>query len=167
MLDDDEDKTRSAAAVAAPGTFEIGGRTFVLAPPSMRDNLAWRDEIKRQLAATAKDPIPELNRNMRAAAEAGEGIDPALLAALAASAMSAIQRGGENKGKVQPTDAEIAAGLEGIDSIRWWVWYLLRKADAGVTLGQVRDWIPDEFAKYDAMEKLVPIAKMQGLDPNG
>lgn len=165
-MQSEEDKVRSEAAVAAPGTFEIGGLTFVLAPPSMKDNLAWRDEIKRQLANEAKDPIIELNRNVRAAADAGEGLDPILLNALAASAMSAIQRGGEKKGKVQPTDAEISAGLEAIDSIRWWVWYLIRKVDHSITLAKVTEWIPDEFAKYDAMERLVPIAKMQGLDPN-
>lgn len=162
-MDNDADKIASAATVAAVGTFELGGRTFLLGAPSLSDNMAWRAEIKRQMVRQAKDPLKVLNEKVQAAAEAGHPYNPVLLNALVASAMSAAQR---PTGRVEPTQEEINAGLEEIDSMRWWTWVQIRKADPTVTLKQVTDWIPDEFAKYDVMEKLLPIAQLQGLDPN-
>jgi hypothetical protein len=165
-------ESRAGAAVAAPGVFELGGRSFVLPPMTAEDNGAWMDAAKKMVCASMADPIEfvnqKLNELMTAAARpGGQQLNPLLAKELAnvALASNAAERG---KGKLEPTLEQVVAKATDLDGFRWVVHYRLRRAypsDATVTPEWVNTHVTAETAGA-VSARLAEIDRVRAADPN-
>lgn len=159
---------RNEAAVAAPGTITVGGRTFVLSPSSIEDAAAWHAAARGMIQAEMGDPLETLNRKLnalqaRSLIPGGEPINPLLVKALAAEAFPAASAA-KGDGKAEPTHEQIVAKCLSLEGFVWYTHYRLAKADPGVT----REWVAAhvtadnwgdvsrQFAALDRAEKLLP-----------
>jgi len=150
------------AAVAGPGVFELGGRTFVVSPLTPADFTAVHAEFRRQCLAEAKDPLTLANERISAAEKAGTPFSPTVVNAMVTAAMSAAAR---KEGKSEPSDGEVAARLHTLDGCRAMVWLRLLKADPSVTREFVSKAIPDEQAKAAVLIRLAELDGLAKIDP--
>ena len=159
----DESETRaSRAAAVGPGVFELGGRTFVLAPLTGPDHMAVYSEFRRQCLAAAKDPLTLVNERISAAEKAGKPFSPTVVEALVKNAMSAV---GRPEAKSEPSDDEVAARVNTLEGSQWAVWLRLRKADPSVTLAWVAEQMPDMAARHQIVHRLSQLDGLADLDP--
>jgi len=162
MSPDDQDKARNEAAIAAPGTIVLGGRTFVIRPPSVLDHSAWRKELRRQIQAGMTDPIEAVNKRISEAERALKPLSPTVVKYLVDAALQAEAAGQ----KVEPSDGQIAEQTTTLDGARWWVWYVLRKADPSLTMATVNEHAADEDAIFSLANRIAEIQNMKKLVPN-
>jgi hypothetical protein len=165
-------ESRAGAAVAAPGVFELGGRSFVLPPMTPEDNGAWMDAAKKMVRDSMLDPIEFVNQKLNdlqaaAARSGGQPLNPLLAKEMAnlALASHAAEKG---KGKLEPTLEQVVAKATDLDGFRWVVHYRLRKAypqDAAVTPAWVAEHVTDATAGA-VSARLAEIARVRAADPN-
>ncbi len=150
------------AAAASPAVFELGGRTFVLAPVTGPDMLAVHAEFRRQCLASSRDPLDLVNERIAAAEKAGRPFSPTVIEALVRSAVSSA---GRAEGRAEPSDADILARLNTLDGSRYLVWHRLRRCDPTVTREWVAEHVPDMAARNEVFARLMEIDGMAHLDP--
>ena len=163
-MSSEEDKAaRSEAAIAAPGTVVLGGRTFVIRPGSVADHGAWRKELRRQIQHTMTDPLETVNRRVSEAERAGKPLSPTVVKYLVESALSADSAGS----KIEPSDGQIGEQTTTVAGSRWWAWYLLRKADPMLTLKWVEDHTPTDDDVFALANQIADIqSALKRLAPN-
>lgn len=148
------DAEKAAAVTGLPGVVVVGGREWVLPPPSAADaarvyRLMWdlaRKDCVNPLAfvnATAADLSPAVFQvAVREALAMGSGGGPA------------------------PTDDAVLRAYDSLDGVRLRFWYFARKLDEKVTQAVVKTWITDENV-YDVMDALAKAQGLRDLDPKG
>lgn len=168
------DQGRKAGAVAAPGVFDLGGRTFVLSPMTVEDFGAWGDAGRDAVKADMADPLAVLNTGLNelaaAMTETGEPLNPATVKALADAAFAA-KSSNKGRGKAEPTADQISAWSMTLAGVRWLVFYrLTRLAQSAAGVAPVsREWVA-EHVTDDTIRKvsadLARIDKPQVVHPN-
>jgi hypothetical protein len=153
---------RNQAGMAPEGALTLGGRTFVCRPPKVADFAALRKEMRRQIQASMADPIAAVNRRISEAEKRNQPLSPTVAKLMVQEALAADSAGA----KVEPTEAQIGEQAGTPDGIRCFAWILLRKADPGVTLEQVAEWVPTDDAAYALAERLAELSNLAGLNPN-
>ena len=162
-MSSEADQARSEAAIAAPGTVVLGGRTFVIRPASVSDHGAWRKELRRQIQLTMTDPLETVNRRVSEAERAGKPLSPTVVKYLVESALSADSAGS----KVEPSDGQIAEQTTTAAGARWWSWYLLRKADPMLTMKWVEDQTPTDDDVFALANQIADIhSALKRIAPN-
>lgn len=156
------ERAAAEASAAGPAAVAIGPHTFVLTPPAVEDYAALLKEMRRQVMGASSDPVSALNERVSAATRSGRPLDPMLLSALAKEAMAAATSKDQ---KAEPTDDQIYAQAKTRDGIVWWVWYLVRKGDASVTLADVSGWLPDDEAAFRAASDVSRVAEHKAISP--
>ncbi len=142
-------------ATAAPGSIELGGRTFLVSQPSPSDGLAVKKYIKKRIqsplsmyAALAASPdfalLPEKVRH-ELASEAGH-----------------LQM----QGDVSLSNELFAEKLLEPDCCAFLAWMLIRKRHPDVTLEALRALITDDNAAA-VCDDLLRESGMQGEGPGG
>ncbi len=150
------------AAAVGPGVLELHGRTFVLAPLSGPDELAVYQEMRRQVMASASDPLDTVNKRIAEAEKRGSPFSPTVVTALVNSALASA---GKKEQRPEPTEADIAARMYDLDGARWLIWFRLRKADPTVAREWVADAVPDDDAKNAVLHRMAELAGLTMLDP--
>lgn len=151
------------AAVSGPAAVSVGPRTFILKPPSIEDYGAMLKEMRRQVMATSRDPIEAINERIAAAEKAGRPFSPTVVKALVESAIASSTA---KDAKAEPSMDQLTAQMQTLDGLRWWVGYLVKKADPSVTAADIAGWIPDDATAFRVSAEVGRLSEHQAFHPN-
>jgi hypothetical protein len=153
---------RQQAGLAPDGTLALGGRTFVCRPPKNSDFAALQKEMRKRIQERMADPVDAVNRRISEAERQNRPLSPTVARLMVQEAMAADSA----RAKIEPTDGQLLEEAKQPDSVRWFVWWLVRKADPSVTLDQVREWLPDDDSAIEMNDQITALANTGGLHPN-
>lgn len=162
----DYEKNLNNAAAASPHTVTLGGRTFVVPPLKLSDFFAQRNKAMELCFAASRDPIDTVNEKIQAAEKAGKPYSPTMVKMLTDSALSAAT---SKERKQTPTEQQLAEKLQHPEFIRWWLWFVVRKADANITPDEVNALIgPTDDDALNATHSVAALmqSSLAGLNPN-
>lgn len=162
MVTTEAEKAAAVASAAGPGVVVVGPRTFVLSPPAVEDYGALLKEMRRQVMAGGGDPLDAVNERISRAEKAGRPYSPTTINAMMTVALAA---GTSKEQKAEPTSEQLYAQMQTADGLRWWCWYLLRKADASVTPADVLEWVPDDAAAFRVSAELSRLSEHRAISP--
>lgn len=162
MLVTEAEKAASEASAAGPKAVTVGPRTFVLAPPAVEDFGALLQEMRRQCMVEAENPLVAVNADIAEAERAGSPFSPTTIKAMISEAMAART---SKERKAEPTTEQVYARIQTPDGLRWWAWFLVRKADPTVTPADVAAWVPDDAAAFRLSAELSRLKEHQAISP--
>lgn len=140
----------------------MGERTFVCRPPRGPDFAALRKEMRRQIQGGMVDPIETVNRRISEAEKAGRPLSPTVAQLLVANAFAADSA----RAKAEPTEAQLFEQASTVDGVRWFAWWLVRKAEPDITIEEVSALIPDDETAFAVSDQIGSLTAPAGLHPN-
>lgn len=140
------------AVAQTPGTLALGGRAFVILPPTPRDMLAASRRMRAMVEAKALSPLDYV-------ASRREHI-PAAVFALAVA--ESIKLGALPQ--VAPDPALVWEQYATLEGVRWRVWYHVSRLDKSVTPDRVAEWVTEDNL-FDVAEQLDAALGLAGIDP--
>lgn len=133
-----------------PGLLSLGGREFVILPPTPRDQLATMDRMKSLARAKCVSPLDYVLKHAT--------LPPG---AMALAVQEAIKLGAG--GGIEPTPDAVWEQYTSLDGVRWRVWYHVSRV--------VKDFKPEDVAPlvtednlFDAAEALDAALKFGAVD---
>ncbi len=144
MIDND----KQTAAVAAPGAVEIGGKTYLVVPPTPAMELMIRSEFKRMCAARMKTPLQSIAADLQQL--------PPAYAKMAIDA--AVAQQSSNAGNVEPSDEMIVEQIFTREGTAFRFWAQARSIQPELTLEEACQLITAEnFA--DVLARLIDVCQ--------
>lgn len=159
---DADQKARSAAAAAIPGTIVLGDRTFVCKPPTNQDHLAHRNELRKRIQARMLLPLEAVNRRVSEAEKRGQPLSPTVVKYLVSEALSSDAAGD----KSEPTDGQIVEESLKPSSARWFSWWIIRAADPSITLADIEAQTPTDGDAFSLGNQIAELAACRELAKN-
>jgi len=137
----------------APGVLKLGGREFVILPPTPRDMLAVRARMEALAGEKCVSPLDFALKHTH--------LPPALLAVAVTEAIKLGSGGG-----VKPHPDAVWDEYASLTGVRWRVWYhVSRVLGDAFTLEGAAALVTDDNL-LDASEALDAALRLKDLDPN-
>lgn len=155
-------KAAAEAVAASPSVVTLGGRAYVVPPPTIEDYGALMQEMRRQVMDAAANPVIALNDSVTEIVKAKSAIDPTLLKALSEVAVAAVS---SKEKKAEPTGEQCYSQMKTREGLTWWAWFLIRRVDAELTLDAVRKCVPDEAEAFRLSAQLGKLGEHTAISP--
>lgn len=126
---------------AEPGKVTVKGKTFRVVAPTASDFARLRSRMRELAQEKCVHPLSAVNA-------IAEGLSPLVLDRSLSIAINVAAGGG-----VEPTADAIAREFEGLEGVRYQLWYLARKADPTLTLDTVTELVGEED-RWDVIDAL-------------
>mgnify|MGYP000193294569 CR=1 FL=1 len=130
----------------------VGGRQFVILPPTPRDMIATAQRMKELAQAQYRSPLEYVLSHA--------ALPPAAMALAVAEAIKL----GSGKA-LKPTPEEVYDQYVTLDGVRWRLWHHASQTTPGLTLEDVAALVPDG-EHLRAVEALDAALSFKELDPN-
>lgn len=141
---------------ADPGTMRIGGRVFVVAPPTPGDMMRVAKRMRDMArAAVCVPPLVSV-------AALRDQLPPDVFAQAVREAVALGAAGG-----AEPELAAVREQYAELAGVRWQVWYFLAKTDPAVTPESVAGWVTEDtlFAVTDALNAALGLGGEKKASP--
>lgn len=135
----------------APGVLELGGRRFVILPPTPRDMLAVNARMKELAQSKCLSPLDYALSHTHLA---GAALELAVTQAL---------KLGSGKG-VRPDPDAVWDEFTSVEGVRWRAWYHISRAHKEFALEEVAQLVTADNV-FEVAESLDAALKFQSLDP--
>jgi hypothetical protein len=141
------------ALARAPSALVVGGRSFVILPPTPRDMLAVNERMKALARARCVSPLDYALSHSHLGA-----------AALELAVTQALKLGAG--GGVRPDPEAVWEQFHTLAGVRWRVWYHASRAHKSLTPEDVAELVTDDNL-FDVAADLDAALKLARLDPKG
>lgn len=150
-----DQQTRNELAAGGTGLLDLGGRTFVVSPPTDSDFATLAGELRRLAKRRVRSPLAAVAEELAAL--------PAEYRRMALEAASAIAAAGP----VEPTQDQVGAMLYEPEGCRFWLWQLARRNHPGLTLEELKgvvtaDNVTEVLAGLSSATKVDRLGKSTG-----
>lgn len=138
---------------ASKNVLTVGGREFVILPPTPRDMIATAQRMTELVAAKYLPPLSYVQKQ-------AEHLSPAFLSVCVSEA---IKLGSGTP--IKPREDEVWAEYQTLEGVRWRVWHHASKTCPALKLEEVAALVPDGY-HLQVAEALDAALSFKESDPN-